>query len=116
MVFGMFEHKNRHRLHTSSSLRKITNLLTRGVYSVPKNEQLFEMSLKGADYYIFSGKSGIQTHGTAKAVRRISSPVHSITLASFLPFDGAKVRFSFIRYTFPAVFLRFSFHFLPYER
>ena len=54
VVFGMFEHKNRHRLHTSSSLRKITNLLTRGVYSVPKNEQLFEMSLKGADYYIFS--------------------------------------------------------------
>ena len=36
-----------------------------------------------------SGKSGIQTHGTLKSVRRISSPVHSITLASFL--SSAKV-------------------------
>ncbi len=31
-----------------------------------------------------SGKSGIQTHGTDKAVHRISSPAHSVTLASFL--------------------------------
>ena len=43
-----------------------------------------------------SGKSGIQTHGTDKAVHRISSPAHSVTLASFLCIVQSYYFFSFI--------------------
>ena len=40
---------------------------------------------------VTGGKRGIRTLGTGKPVRRISNPVHSTTLPSFLTVDRAEI-------------------------
>ena len=42
-------------------------------------------------YWVSGGKRGIRTLGTGKPVRRISNPVHSTTLPSFLTVDRAEI-------------------------